>query len=724
MRTLFNYSKIISVLFLPLFAIKHASSIEQIKEGSNNSTYHNNKKIKNRVEDKLYSAINTEFSKKTISNQVFEEQFNSEKFFFIDQIISSILNNTEAELTVEASKNVLDIDSDFQYQENEILYAEGNVRIKYLNKELSADKIRFDRNTKIFKAEGNILFVEGGQFLTADSLTFDSTSSKGVINNVYGIMDISSLAKDLNIKGKLDDQSDKYQELGNRKIDNLRFENQGNISINNRLNFNSFSISRLASNKWRFKTDQIIIQPNKWTAKKIIFTNDPFNPPQLIIEGKNVNGKILNDKVKFVSKSNFLHLDNKVKIPLGRQSIYDGKGFFKNVWGVGYDDKDKDGLFIFRNLNTIELGQNSFLDIKPYFLIQRLANSNTRAFSSKNESILDKTKNVTQTKFLDYIALKSDLYGNISNWNYSLNSFLGSLDLQKIDRTSSFKIDFNRTFYDNQKIDSFNNDARYFSRQALNLKFFGSYQEEVDKGFSGLSKIYNAKGANISFDKKWENPNNKKYGITLSNNFGEYNAKSKFNNDLISSFRNVLGLNLFYEIPIFNNAEKNLEINEKYKYTPKIIDQGINFKFDIDGAIFSYLIDNSEQQALIFKFGPEITIGELKNKFFDYTALEIKNELVSKTGRSPFEFDDVDDSNRINLIIKQQLYGPIIFTFDSYINLDKYSKDNGKLKNQKYSIDFNRRAYSLGLFYNSSEKSAGFSFKIFNFDYLGRSSKF
>ena len=723
MKKFFSYSKFFVLFSLPFISINHVSSVEQIKDNINIKKP-TKKKLKNRVEEKVYITKSLQLSKENITNKVLEEHLKSEKLFLIDQLLSSILNNPRAESNFEDSTNFLKIDSDLQYQKNEILYAEGNASIKYLNKELLADKIIFDRNKKIFKVEGNVKFLEGGQFLIADSISFDINLSTGIINNVYGIMDISSLAKDLSLKDRSDDKSDNNEELKNRKIDNVRFENQGNLSIKNRLSLQALTLSRLASNKWRFKTDQIIMEPDKWTAKQIFFTNDPFNTPQLIIEGKNVRGEILNDKVKFVSRSSFLHLDDKVKIPLGRREIYDGDDFFNNVWGIGYDDNDKDGLFIFRNFKTIQLGENSYLDLKPHFLLQRFINSETKAFSEKDSSILDTKKIVTKTKFFDYFALNSDFYGNISNWSYSLSSFLRSLDLQKIDRTSSFKIDFKRSFYFNQKIDSSNKEARDFSRKALDLKFFGSYQEQVDKGFSGLSKIYNAKGVNLAFENKWIDTNNKKYGINLSNNFGEYNAKSKSSNKLISSFRNVIGINFFYEIPILDIYEKDLEINEEFKYTPQIIDQGINFKFDVNAALFSYLVDDSEQQALIFKFGPEIVFGELKKKVFDYTSFEIKNELVTKSGESPFEFDSVDDSNRMNLNIKQQLYGPIIFTFDTYINLNSYSEDYGKLSNQKYTIDFNRRAYSFGLFYDVSEESAGFSFNIFNFDFSGRKPRF
>ena len=36
-----------------------------------------------------------------------------------------------------------------------------------------------------------------------------------------------------------------------------------------------------------------------------------------------------------------------------------------------------------------------------------------------------------------------------------------------------------------------------------------------------------------------------------------------------------------------------------------------------------------------------------------------------------------------------------------------------------FSLEFNRRAYAVGLYYDSSEKKAGIQFKVNNFDYSG-----
>ena len=69
--------------------------------------------------------------------------------------------------------------------------------------------------------------------------------------------------------------------------------------------------------------------------------------------------------------------------------------------------------------------------------------------------------------------------------------------------------------------------------------------------------------------------------------------------------------------------------------------------------------------------------------------------------------------------MQQQIYGPLLFSYNSILNLN-----NGTYSNVKYSLDFKRRAYSIGAFYNSSNESLGLEFNIFNFDYSGFNKKF
>ena len=112
------------------------------------------------------------------------------------------------------------------------------------------------------------------------------------------------------------------------------------------------------------------------------------------------------------------------------------------------------------------------------------------------------------------------------------------------------------------------------------------------------------------------------------------------------------------------------------------------------------------------------------NSYFDYSNLEILAIYPIKGDDSPFIFDNIDSSNRIQFNFNQQLLGPLLFGYKAYLNLDSDSNEYGQFKDPTYSLDISRRAYSLGAFYKPSSESLGIQFNIFNFDYSGLSSKF
>ena len=112
-------------------------------------------------------------------------------------------------------------------------------------------------------------------------------------------------------------------------------------------------------------------------------------------------------------------------------------------------------------------------------------------------------------------------------------------------------------------------------------------------------------------------------------------------------------------------------------------------------------------------------MGRFKSQFLDYSQLNITGTFVGRNGESPFVFDDVNETERLRFGLKQQIYGPLVFNFESYLNLE-----NGKFTDNKYGLDINRRAYSLGAYYHPDDEKVGFNFKIYNFDYSGFSPKF
>ena len=92
---------------------------------------------------------------------------------------------------------------------------------------------------------------------------------------------------------------------------------------------------------------------------------------------------------------------------------------------------------------------------------------------------------------------------------------------------------------------------------------------------------------------------------------------------------------------------------------------------------------------------------------------------VMKNGESPFAFDDIDESTRLKLNLEQQIIGPLVFGYETSLNLD-----DGQYTHPKYTINILRRAYSLGAFYDTNNESIGLKFNIFNFDFSGTNTRF
>ena len=96
-------------------------------------------------------------------------------------------------------------------------------------------------------------------------------------------------------------------------------------------------------------------------------TNDPFNKPQLIITSKKFVGEINNSKTKFISNSTSLNFEDKLIIPIiGKRTITNDDNNLR--WGIGYESGDKDGFFILRNFDSVELNKNLFLIFNLIFL--------------------------------------------------------------------------------------------------------------------------------------------------------------------------------------------------------------------------------------------------------------------------------------------------------------------------------------------------------------------
>ena len=264
-------------------------------------------------------------------------------------------NNTKINLSNLKASNLLDsllvvnskkqneivIKSDKQSELNDVIYAEGNVSLSYQGKLLQADNLTYDKLNKEISARGNIVFLSGDQIFKASELEYSFISDQGYLIDVQGSISTSTLMEDL---------SSNFSVTDTKKIESLlKLEKKEALYTPNKIN------------NWIFYTERIIIDGKKWKSNKAIFTNDILQSKQVKIEMNLLEAYPLNEELRFKSSLNYLVLDDKVSIPfwLGKRTLSKSENLTsKSIWTIGFDNLDKDGLFIGKKFNSINLSDD------------------------------------------------------------------------------------------------------------------------------------------------------------------------------------------------------------------------------------------------------------------------------------------------------------------------------------------------------------------------------
>ena len=650
-------------------------------------------------------------------------------------------------------KFFLDINSDSQYKENEVFHAEGNAIIYFSNATLRGDLIKYDLQNKLLTVFGDVIFKKGEQYFEASKLYYDLTKNTGYIDDIYGVLDNKTFINDFELEINQNNRNEIPQKIQVSQPVNSNSTKPGikdkfeEDKINNIKDVNlKNSISKL-----RYKADKLIYNSKTLESKKIFFTSDIYNDPQVVFQSNNFSAEIVEDKLKILSRNSWIILDKKLKFPVGRRSIFDGEDSLIDS-GFGADYKDKDGYYLFRSLYPIKLFKDYSLQIKPYFLIQRALRGSTDSYTAKNTSIFsEKVKN--DIKFSDYFALDLKTNSKQNNWDLESNIQLNSLNTERLGESLRTKLILSKRINLKEKVKekkvllNDNDLSNFISIEAINdrssiiegqsdfnlrpihsenskkvftnfldLSFYNIFREQIIKDF-GTEDIYFASGLNLSNKKAWS-INDKNSTLNFIYDVGHFKSESSSGEEFKDLFRKSFVADYNYQFPLWRKKSLDKRIDKSYKYSPVVISQSLNWSTGLQSVLFLYS-DASSQSALKFNTGPVLTYGGLKKEFFDYTRFSAKYSYVLKGGDSPFIFDNINDDPRIKFNLQQQIYGPLLFSFDTILNLN-----NGTYSNVKYSLDFKRRAYSIGAFYNSSNESLGLEFNIFNFDYSGINKKF
>ena len=681
-------------------------------------------------------------------NKVFAAFLNNGEDFLFNQELgsetSNIKKNNKKHLQIELSKFVnflalgienveknskdqiigLEIISDTKLTTPDLFSAKGNVTARTNNMVLKADEFEYNSKFNILNIKGNIRFKTQEQFLLASEIKYDTKAKKGYILNAYGSINFDTLGliKIENQENKIvDSQLDfnKNDIFINNVIlnnsNNIRFENfslEENKNISERLSSQKVKLDFNNMQKWRFETTKIEIDNERWFSKELFLTNDPFNYPQVVIKNKNFQSINKNDQIIIKTKWSSLILDEKLTIPIGPRRIKVGD--LQNTrWGVGYDQNNKDGLFITRNLDPIYFGNDKIeLKLKKEFYLQRALKGETKSFTEKDKSLYT-TKVKQNSKLSDLFGISTNLSTNIFGFDLDSEFKINTLDINKFNNAFSSKNTLERVLFEEEK--------KNFAKETK-LTFFTNYREKIWNGSLGEKEILSASGIRIGKRNNWSNNDVNKSSL-LALGYGTYqsNMKGISTNNIIRDRLNI-SLERNHSYPIWKKKEKKY-INQANIYTPQIIENSIYLNVNSQIDLYRYSDDNF-QNLYTLKIGPELTLGNFERKYFDFTKLSIYPKLTLAEGNSPFDFDQAVDNHAIELSLKQQLAGPLALKIKSDYNLDVNSNKYKQFSNTIYEIDWNRRAYNLSLFYNQQNKTGGINFKIYSFNFDGHGKRF
>ncbi len=655
-----------SLLFINFFQPTKSAEISKINKNINNA----NTKLSLLYESNLKTSSN---NLNNLTNNILYDHNSYVKF---------LKKRTESLLVAKAeNQKELIIQSDKQSEINDVIYAEGNVSVSYEGKLLRADNLIYDKLNKKINAKGNISLVSGDQLFRASELEYSFISEKGYLLDVKGSINTNNL---------IDDLSSNFTSSDSEKLKTL-------IELKKKEVINTPK----KVHNWLFFTDKVILDGDKWKSKKAIFSNDLLELKQVNLVINSLEVFHTNETLRFNSSLNYLILEEKISIPfwLGTRNFNSNKVQSSNKWNFGYENLDKDGFFIGSRINSIEINDDFVLDLEPQFLIQRSLKGYTKSFVEKDESITSK-KVKRNVKFEDYFALESQLKGTIKNWDLEIEKELNSLDINKFSDAFRFKTVLRKEI---DLLDS-----------AWEKSFYGVYRERVWNGSLGEAEIYSGYGSKLQKENTWITDGIKKSEF-LSLGLANITAEALNAKNLVTNLKGNLFYALDQKFPISIVKPKKKSIDISYKYTPKPITKGLSLDTRLE-ASYSFYENGDHQEYLGLGIGPELILGNLKDKTFDYTRISIFPFYKFDGGESVFKFDHNYEKFTLKIAFDQQLLGPVILKSVGTLNLTEDSEDYGEFIDSKIALNWKKRSYEFGIFYQPHNQAGGISFSLFGFE--------
>jgi len=598
----------------------------------------------------------------------------------------------------EAAELILRADQQSYNPTQQTVTAAGDVLVQFGDAQLAAERLWINLDNRFLRAEGDVFFNRNEQILEGDEATYNLLQGSGEITNARGSLALDTFGEDLTTLPFAD------QTLSSAPID-YRLQQAGSISsatspggltlgTDARAVFGGENggLSRI-----RFESDIIYFDADGWYAEEMRLTNDPFSPPELELRGNLVSFIPLNeDEAELYIENPRLVFDQGLSLPLFKERYLVQQGQLAEdqlnplPTGIGYDGRDRDGLFIEREFN-VATNTPWQLAVVPQFYVGRW-------LGDSNYDLLDPAN-------LGFVAQVNGSFG-------PRNSTSGSLSLPGLD-LQNFSDRVRASLRSRQQIGD----------HLLNLEY--SYRDRLFNGSLGFQDVQTSLGLLLQSPviELGQTDINLTYQAS-----GQYITALTDQPDLLSSgessglaslFRFQGSLDLSRRFTLWQGDPLPATPTEGLRYSPRPLEPFLALSIGLRG-VATYYTNDVLQEILSARVAISGQVGHLSRNLFDYTQFNLGYSTRVVSGAdSPFLFDRAVDTNVLSGGIIQQIYGPILAGFQTSYNLD-----TGNEISTNFLLEYRRRAYGVLFQYNPQRETGFLGFRISGFDWTGRSEPF
>jgi hypothetical protein len=460
----------------------------------------------------------------------------------------------------------------------------------------------------------------------------------------------------------------------------------------------------------RYQAPRIVLTAKGWRADRASFTSDPFTPAQVWMDADDVvvtqdkNGDLL-----ISSERNRLLLEDRLPIPVQSRTRIRKQQEVENRWVLGNDRDDRDGFYVGRQVRPIKIGEKGTLQLQPQFMLERAYQGTTDSYPAPG-SPAGSTNTVTQDNQL------GDLFGLEARLEAPLLGF----DADRTLDVSTFNPD--NIANGTRAWGQLERDLQLPVLGSAKARLFAAYRYRIWNGSLGEQDVYSAYGTSLE-----------KEGVLppwgrLSNSYfwrvgvGNYQSNEFVNNRETQNLAQLWRGNAFASInssltlwqgqPLPSTPEGAL------RYSPVPIVPGLTLNTNVQGSL-TYYGDGTYQNTFSISGGPTLTLGQFSKPFFDFTQLTITGGFTLRNGLSPFGFDAAVDLGTVGIGLTQQLFGPLLFNGGIGLNVDPRSPNYGDVTGSYVELRWQRRAYSVSVYYSPYEGIGGVRVRLSDFGFSG-----